>query len=155
MDAGDTLEDAVKPGDPGTRVCRFGGLAWDAANDKWDLSSQVREGCVTGKGVRKVRDHNFRKNAWPEAGKWARNRSRYFCDSCRQRIARQMVAGGTPAPMEAPGGEGAGGGAEAGRAALGDTVQTPASTHAASLDDFGTAAVCLQIYHRGLVSVKQ
>ena len=76
-DAGDTLEDAVKPGDPGARVCRFGGLVWDAANDQWDLSSQARESCVTSKGTNKVRAHQFRTTAWPEAEAWARNRSRY------------------------------------------------------------------------------
>ena len=128
MSAGDALEDAVTPGDPGTRVCRFGGLMWDAEKEQWDLSSQARESCVTSKNTKTVRDHNFRTTAWPEAEPWARNRSRYFCDSCRHRVALEMKARGTPVPMEAPGGEGAGEGAEAGRAALSESVQTPEPT---------------------------
>ena len=63
----------------------------------------------------------------------------------------EMKARGTPAPMEAPGGEGAGGGAQAGRAALGESVQTPEPT----LDEFGTAAVCLQIYQRNMQLVRR
>jgi hypothetical protein len=57
MSAGDALEDAVTPGDPGTRVCRFGGLMWDAEKEQWDLSSQARESCVTSKNTKTVRDH--------------------------------------------------------------------------------------------------
>ena len=151
MSADDTLRDAVKPEDPGTRVCRFGGWAWDEKNEQWDLSSHVREGCVSGKSRRQVREYRFRTTAWPAAEPWARNRSRYYCDSCRHRVALEMKARGTPVPMEAPGGEGAGEGAEAGRAALSESVQTPEPT----LDEFGTAAVCLQIYQRNMQLVRR
>ena len=63
----------------------------------------------------------------------------------------KMKARGAPAPMEASGGEGAGGGAQAGRAALGESVQTPEPT----LYEFGTAAVCLQIYQRNMQLVRR